>query len=316
MTHALVTGSAGFIGSHLTDRLLADGVQVTGVDAFTDYYDPALKRRNLESARRQAGFTLLELDLGSADLAALPAVDVVFHQAAQPGVRASWGREFATYTQQNVFATQRLLERYKDTPLERFIYASSSSIYGDAESYPTSESVLPRPFSPYGVTKLAGEHLTLLYGRNFGLPVTALRYFTVYGPRQRPDMAFHRFCRAMLAGEPIRVYGDGRQSRDFTFVSDAIEANVRAWRNAAPQGVYNIGGGSQVEVVEAIALLESSLGLKARMSFEPLPPGDPLRTRADAAKLAAELGYQTTVSIADGLAAEADWARSLYGGVR
>lgn len=316
MTHALVTGAAGFIGSHLTDRLLADGVRVTGVDAFTDYYDVTLKRRNLESALRDPSFTLLQLDLGLADLSALPEVDVVFHQAAQPGVRASWGREFSTYTQQNVLVTQRLLERYKEAKLERFVYASSSSVYGDAESYPTSEAVLPRPFSPYGVTKLAGEHLTLLYGRNFGLPVTALRYFTVYGPRQRPDMAFHRFCRAMLAGEPIRVYGDGRQSRDFTFVSDAIEANVRAWRNAAPQGVYNIGGGSQVEVVEAIALLESSLGLKARMSFEPLPPGDPLRTRADAAKLAAELGYQTTVSIADGLAAEADWARSLYGGVR
>lgn len=316
MTHALVTGSAGFIGSHLTDRLLADGVQVTGVDAFTDYYDPALKRRNLESARRQAGFTLLELDLSSADLAALPAVDVVFHQAAQPGVRASWGREFATYTQQNVLVTQRLLERYKDTPLERFVYASSSSIYGDAESYPTAESVLPRPFSPYGVTKLAGEHLTMLYGRNFGLPVTALRYFTVYGPRQRPDMAFHRFCRAMLEGEPITVYGDGRQSRDFTYVSDAIEANVRAWKQAAPQSVYNIGGGSQVEVVEVIALLEASLGLKAQVKFEPRPPGDPLRTRADATRLATDLGYRTTVPIHEGLASEAEWARTLYGGVR
>jgi UDP-glucose 4-epimerase len=316
MTHALVTGAAGFIGSTLTDRLLADGVRVTGVDAFTDYYDAALKRRNLEGARRHPAFSLLELDLSQADLSALPAVDVVFHQAAQPGVRASWGREFATYTLYNVLATQRLLERYKDTPLERFVYASSSSIYGDAESYPTSEAVLPRPFSPYGVTKLAGEHLVLLYGRNFGVPVTALRYFTVYGPRQRPDMAFHRFCRAMLAGEPITVYGDGRQSRDFTFVSDAIEANVRAWQRAAPQGVYNIGGGSQVDVLEAISLLEKSLGVNARVNFEPRPPGDPLRTRADAARLAADLGYATSVGIADGLAAEAAWARTLYGGQR
>jgi UDP-glucose 4-epimerase len=316
MTHALVTGAAGFIGSTLTDRLLADGVRVTGVDAFTDYYDAALKRRNLEGARRHPAFSLLELDLSQADLSTLPAVDVVFHQAAQPGVRASWGREFATYTLYNVLATQRLLERYKDTPLERFVYASSSSIYGDAESYPTSEAVLPRPFSPYGVTKLAGEHLVLLYGRNFGVPVTALRYFTVYGPRQRPDMAFHRFCRAMLAGEPITVYGDGRQSRDFTFVSDAIEANVRAWQRAAPQGVYNIGGGSQVDVLEAISLLEKSLGVNARVNFEPRPPGDPLRTRADAARLAADLGYATSVGIADGLAAEAAWARTLYGGQR
>ncbi len=316
MTHALVTGSAGFIGSSLTDRLLADGVRVTGVDAFTDYYDPALKRRNLELAAKHSAFTLLELDLGTADLSRLPEVDVVFHQAAQPGVRASWGKEFATYAQQNVLATQRLLERYKQSKLERFVYASSSSVYGDAESYPTSETMLPRPFSPYGVTKLAGEHLVLLYGRNFGLPVAALRYFTVYGPRQRPDMAFHRFCRAMLAGEPITVYGDGRQSRDFTFVSDAIEANVRAWKRAAPQGVYNIGGGSQVEVLEAIAMLEKSLGLKARVNFEPRPVGDPLRTRADAGRLAADLGYATTVGIADGLAAEAEWARALYGRVR
>ena len=316
MTHALVTGAAGFIGSTLTDRLLADGVRVTGVDMFTDYYDPALKRRNLEGALRHPAFRLLELDLGAADLTALPDVDVVFHQAAQPGVRASWGREFTAYTHHNVLATQRLLERYRSSTLERFVYASSSSVYGDAESYPTPETALPRPFSPYGVTKLAGEHLVLLYGRNFGLPVAALRYFTVYGPRQRPDMAFHRFCRAMLQGEPIPVYGDGKQSRDFTFIADAVEANVRAWRRAAPQGVYNIGGGSQVEVLEAIALLEERLGVKANLRFEPRPPGDPLRTRADAARLAADLDYTTTVSIGDGLAAEAEWARKLYGGAR
>jgi len=316
MAHALVTGAAGFIGSTLTDRLLADGVRVTGVDAFTDYYDVSLKRRNIAAALAHPSFQLLELDLGTADLAPLPEVDVVFHNAAQPGVRASWGREFAAYTQHNVLATQRLLERYKRSKLERFIYASSSSIYGDAESYPTSEAMLPRPFSPYGVTKLAGEHLALLYGRNFGLPVAALRYFTVYGPRQRPDMAFHRFCRAMLANEPITVYGDGLQSRDFTFVADAVEANVRAWKRAVSQGVYNVGGGSQVTVLEAIALLEKSLGRKARVNLEPRPAGDPLRTRADATRLATDLGYATKVGIADGLAAQADWARTLYGGVR
>ena len=316
MAHALVTGAAGFIGSTLTDRLLADGVRVTGVDAFTDYYDVSLKRRNIADATRHRGFELVELELGTADLARLPEVDVVFHNAAQPGVRASWGSEFAAYTHHNVLVTQRLLERYKRSKLERFVYASSSSIYGDAESYPTSEAMLPRPFSPYGVTKLAGEHLAMLYGRNFGIPVAALRYFTVYGPRQRPDMAFHRFCRAMLAGEPITVYGDGRQSRDFTFVSDAVEANVRAWKRAAPQGVYNVGGGSQVEVLEAISLLEKSLGRKARVNLEPRPAGDPLRTRADATRLAADLGYATAVGIADGLAAQAEWARSLYGGVR
>ncbi len=312
-THALVTGAAGFIGSTLADRLLADGVRVTGVDCLTDYYDVTLKRRNLEGALAHPAFTFLELDLGSADLAALPGVDVVFHQAAQAGVRASWGREFASYAHHNVLATQRLLERYRDANLERFVYASSSSVYGDAERYPTDETMLPRPFSPYGVTKLAGEHLVLLYGRNFGVNVAALRYFTVYGPRQRPDMAFHRFCRALLRGDEIVVYGDGRQSRDFTFVDDAIEANVRAWKRAAPQGVYNIGGGSQVEVLEAIGLLEDALGAKARLRFEPRPPGDPLRTRADATRLREDLDYATRTGIADGLAAEAAWARGLYG---
>jgi UDP-glucose 4-epimerase len=312
-TRALVTGAAGFIGSTLCERLLADGVQVTGVDCFTDYYDVALKRANVAGALSHPAYRLLELDLGAADLAALPDVDVVFHQAAQAGVRASWGRDFAAYVHHNILATQRLLERYRDTRLERFVYASSSSVYGDAERYPTDESMLPRPFSPYGVSKLAGEHLVLLYGRNFALPVAALRYFTVYGPRQRPDMAFHKFCKAMLRGEEIPVYGDGRQSRDFTYIDDAVEANVRAWKRSASQGVYNIGGGSQVEVMEAIALLERALGVKARVRFEPRPPGDPLRTRADAGRLRADLDYATRVGIEDGLAAEAAWAKTLYG---
>ncbi len=310
--HALVTGAAGFIGSTLTERLLAMDVRVTGVDLFTDYYDPAFKRRNVAAAVAHPNFRLLELDLGEADLAALPDADVVYHQAAQPGVRASWGAEFAVYTHHNVLATQRLLERYRGTALERFVYASSSSVYGDAEQYPTSETLLPRPFSPYGVTKLAAEHLVLLYGRNFGLPVAALRYFTVYGPRQRPDMAFHRFARAMLKGEPIVVYGDGTQSRDFTFIADAVEANVRAWQRSAPQGVYNVGGGSQVDVLQAIAILESALGVKAQIEFQPRPPGDPMRTRADATRIRADFDFVPATPIEQGLAAEADWAREVY----
>jgi len=312
VSRALVTGCAGFIGSTLTERLLREGHHVTGVDCFTDYYDIALKRRNLEPALRHPSFSLLELDLGAADLAQLPEVDVVFHQAAQAGVRASWGRDFAAYAHHNVLGTQRLLERYRDAKLERFVYASSSSVYGDAETFPTGEDVLPRPFSPYGVTKLAGEHLVLLYGRNFGLPVAALRYFTVYGPRQRPDMGFHRFCRALLESRPIAVYGDGRQSRDFTFIDDAIEANVRAWTRSAPQGVYNVGGGSQVEVLESIAILERAIGVKAVLDFQPRPPGDPLRTRADASRLRVELDFAPGTPIERGLAAEAEWARSVY----
>ena len=312
--HALVTGAAGFIGSHLVERLLREGVRVTGVDCFSDYYDPLLKRRNLEPALRDAGFTLLELDLASDELERLPDVTVVFHQAAQPGVRASWGREFAAYAQHNVLATQRLLERYRGATLERFVYASSSSVYGDAERYPTPEDALPRPVSPYGVTKLAGEHLALLYGRSFGMPVTALRYFTVYGPRQRPDMAFHRFCRALWLNEPLTVYGDGRQSRDFTYVDDAIEANVGARRRAPPHPVDKVGGGSQVEVREAIAMLERACGIKARIEHKPLPPGDPPRTRADASRLRADLDYVPAVPIERGLEAEAEWTRGLYAG--
>jgi UDP-glucose 4-epimerase len=314
--HALVTGAAGFIGSHLVDRLLEQGVRVTGVDCFTRYYDPAQKHAHLARARGAPNFRLLELDLARAPLEGLPDVSVVFHQAAQPGVRASWGSEFETYVNHNVLATQRLLERYRDAPLERFVYASSSSVYGDAERYPTDETLLPRPFSPYGVTKLAGEHLTLLYGRNFGLPVVALRYFTVYGPRQRPDMAFHRFCRALLRGEPITVYGDGTQSRDFTFIADAIEANLRAWKRAAPQTVYNVGGGSQVELLDAIRILERALGLQAVLRFEPRPPGDPLRTRADAGRIERDLGFRPATPIQQGLEAEAEWARELGLGAR
>ena len=312
VSRALVTGAAGFIGSHLTERLLADGVEVTGVDCFTDYYDPAIKRANVATSMAHEHFTLLELDLGAADLSRLPDVDVVFHQAAQAGVRASWGADFAAYTHHNVLATQRLLERYKGSTLQRFVYASSSSVYGDAEHYPTDERLLPRPFSPYGVTKLAGEHLTLLYGRNFGLPVAALRYFTVYGPRQRPDMGFHKFCRAILRREPLAIFGDGKQSRDFTFIADAVEANVRAWARSVPQAVYNVGGGSQVEVLEAIAILERALGQRATLEFQPRQLGDPLRTRADATRMKDELGFVPAVGIEEGLAAEAAWARGLY----
>jgi len=313
----VVTGAAGFIGSHLCERLIALGQEVVGIDSFTDYYERSRKEENLAVLKASSGFTFKELDLVDADLRpVLRGAGTVYHLAGQPGVRPSWGEQFDRYVRDNIIATQRLLEALKEMPIDRLVFAGSSSVYGDAEMFPTKESALPRPVSPYGVTKLAAEHLALLYARNFGLPVVSVRYFTVYGPRQRPDMAFHRFCRAMLAGEPITVYGDGHQSRDFTFVSDAVEANVRAWKRAAPQGVYNVGGGSQVEVLEAISLLEKSLGRKARVNLEPRPAGDPLRTRADATRLAADLGYATAVGIADGLAAQAEWARTLYGGVR
>ena len=310
--HALVTGAAGFIGSHLCERLRREGCQVTGVDCFTDFYDPAIKRRNLETLRRDPGFTLLELDLSRDPFDDLPDVQVVYHQSAQAGVRTSWGAQFADYLRHNVLATQRLLEHFRGRELERFVYASSSSIYGDAESFPTLETALPRPFSPYGVTKLAGEHLVLRYGRNFGLPVAALRYFTVYGPRQRPDMGFHRFARALIREEEIVIYGDGRQTRDFTFIADAVEANWLAWQASRPLAVYNIGGGSQIDVLDAVRILETALGRKARVKHVEPQPGDPRRTRADTALARGDLGYAPRVDVEQGLGLEAAWARELY----
>jgi nucleoside-diphosphate-sugar epimerase len=228
VSDALVTGAAGFIGSHLCEALVARGFDVTGVDCFTDYYDPALKRRNVTGLWPGRGSGCSSSISRAPDLATLPAAPrYVFHQAAQPGVRASWGAEFADYARHNVLATQRLLERYKGTSVERVVVASSSSVYGDAERMPTGEGDLPRPFSPYGVTKLAAEHLALLYARNFGMPAVALRYFTVYGPRQRPDMGFNRFVAALLAGKPIGVYGDG--DRRATSRSSPTRSR-RTWR--------------------------------------------------------------------------------------
>ena len=314
---AIVTGAAGFIGSHLSEHLVNAGHTVTGIDVFTDYYPRERKEHNLARLRASKGFTLVETALADADWPRLlDEVTWVFHLAAQAGVRKSWGRDFHVYTVNNVEGTQILLEACKGRPIERLVYASSSSIYGDDVPLPMVEDARPQPVSPYGVTKLSAEQLCHLYFVNYRVPTASMRYFTVYGPRQRPDMGFHRFFLAAMRNEPITVFGDGRQTRDFTFVSDAVEANVRAWKRAAPQGVYNVGGGSQVTVLEAIALLESALSRKARVSLEPRPAGDPLRTRADATRLATDLGYATKVGIADGLAAQADWARTLYGGVR
>ncbi|MGH9388132.1 MAG: NAD-dependent epimerase/dehydratase family protein, partial [Vicinamibacteria bacterium] len=229
MGRCLVTGAAGFIGSHLCDRLIAEGHEVVGIDSFTDYYERASKERNLSGLRRVAKFTLVEKDILDADLGKiLRGVDLVFHKAAQPGVRASWGEQFQAYVRDNIEATQRLLEACRGMELRRLVCASSSSIYGDSEDLPLSEKSAPRPISPYGATKLASEALAWLYYRNSRVPVVSLRYFTVYGPRQRPDMAFSRFIRAHLSREAVTVHGDGTQSRDFTFIDDAIDANLLA----------------------------------------------------------------------------------------
>jgi UDP-glucose 4-epimerase len=305
---AVVTGAAGFIGSHLVESLLAAGTPVVGVDCFTDSYDPAVKRRNLSAATRDPRFTLLTLDLGKDDLGSLPARPRwVFHQAAQAGVRASWGADFAAYTHHNVLATQRLLERYKGVDVERVVVASSSSVYGDAERMPTTEDDLPRPFSPYGVTKLAAEHLALLYARNFGLPAVALRYFTVYGPRQRPDMGFHRVIRAYLAGGPIEVYGDGEQTRDFTFVADAVRANLDAAVRGTAGRVYNVGGGSRVSVNHVLTTLAGLTHRSATIERGAAQPGDPRHTGADVARAQSELGWAPTVRLDEGLTRQVEW---------
>ena len=306
----MVTGVAGFIGSHLAERLLAEGYEVIGVDCFTDYYPRSIKEANLQTLRRRPGFRFLPLDLRTAELAPLlDGVTYIFHQAAQAGVRASWGAEFELYIGHNVLATQRLLEAVKEagSGVHRFIFASSSSVYGEARELPVREDCLLRPYSPYGVTKLAAEHLCMLYHRNFGLPTVSLRYFTVYGPRQRPDMAFHRFIKALLSGQPLEIYGDGEQTRDFTFISDAVQANLLAMQRGDDGRVYNIGGGSRVTVNETIRLLERITGRSAKVEYRPPQHGDVRDTWADTSRARAELGFQPQVSLEEGLRAEVEW---------
>jgi nucleoside-diphosphate-sugar epimerase len=305
---ALVTGAAGFIGSTLTDRLLRDGADVVGIDCFVDYYARALKERNLADARKHPRFTFVESRIQDGDLATILRDRThVFHAAAQAGVRKSWGHDFAIYTAHNIDATQILLEACRGRNLEKVVYSSSSSVYGDAVQMPMREDALPQPVSPYGVTKLAAEQLCRLYSVNFGVPVVSLRYFTVYGPRQRPDMAFHRFLRAMLRGEAITLYGDGHQTRDFTFVSDVVEANLAAAAWGAPGRVYNIGGGSRVSVNEVLEVIRKITGRQPSIQAEVDQKGDMRHTYADTRLARTELGFAPTVGLAEGLTAEYRW---------
>src|SRR5713101_8217744 len=305
---AVVTGAAGFIGSHLSERLLADGHEVVCIDCFTDYYRRARKEQNLEVARSHRSFSFEELDLVDADLtAALEGVDVVYHLAGQPGVRPSWGHQFDRYTRDNIIATQRLLEQLKGSRLKRLVFAGSSSVYGDAEMFPTKESALPRPVSPYGVTKLAAEHLALLYAKNFGLPAVSVRYFTVYGPRQRPDMAFARFMQALVDGDAIEVFGDGEQTREFTYVSDAVEGTIRAATADVVGQVFNLGGGSRVTVNRVLATLEDISRIKTKRKTLPAAPGDPRHTGASINLARESLGWEPRVSLREGLTKQWEW---------
>lgn len=305
---ALVTGAAGFIGSTLATALTDRGADVVGVDCFTDYYARSIKEQNLAALRTRPTFRFVEAPLQTAPLDdVLEGVTHVFHLAAQAGVRGSWGDQFRTYTTNNVDATQRLLEAVKDRPIERLVYASSSSVYGDVAAIPMREDAYLQPLSPYGVTKLAAEHLCHLYHVNHGVPAVSLRYFTVYGPRQRPDMGFHRFIRAALTGTPISLFGDGEQTRDFTFIADIVAATMAAGDRGRPGAVYNIGGGSRVTINQVLEIIGRLTGRPLNIRRLPAEKGDMRDTFADTTRARTDLGFAPAHSLESGLAAECAW---------
>jgi len=312
----MVTGAAGFIGSHLCERLLRDGCEVLALDCFTDYYDPGLKDANASGFRDNPKCRFVEADLNDLDLAEMVKdCEGVYHLAAQAGVRASWGKSFDHYLHHNVRATQRMLEAVKDAGGPRLVYASSSSVYGDTDVLPATEKNITRPRSPYGVSKLACEALADLYRANYGVRAIGLRYFTVYGPRQRPDMAFHRFIRALLAGEPVTIYGDGKQTRDFTFIDDIVEGTVRCMERGKEGRVYNIGGGHRTVLLEAMEKLAEIAGASPDIRFEESQKGDVRDTLADTSLLRDETGYAPETRLEDGLKAQVEWQKRLYSGL-
>jgi nucleoside-diphosphate-sugar epimerase len=307
---AVVTGAAGFVGSHLCRLLLDEGHDVIGVDSFTDYYPRDYKETHLAGLRGRSDFWMVDDDLLTMRLEPLiDGAEYVFHLAGQPGVRASWGQDFAVYTRQNILVTQHILETCRDFPIAKLVYASSSSIYGDAESFPTPETVLPRPVSPYGVTKLAGEYLCEVYRTNFGVPTASLRLFTVYGPGQRPDMAFARLVRCAIRGDAFQLLGDGEQSRDFTFVGDVVRAMVDAAQSPWC-GIANIGGGSRVTMNEVLAIVGELCG-PIQVARCGAAVGDVRHTAADCSAARAGFDYRPRTSLRDGLALMVEAAAEL-----
>lgn len=308
---ALVTGCAGFIGSNLTDYLLKNDFLVVGIDCFTDYYPRKIKESNITYAKEHPNFTFMEKDLLKMDK--FPEeVDYVFHLAAQAGVRASWGDNFNIYTKNNIEATQRLLEFYKDFEIEKFVYSSSSSVYGDADLPMNEESIL-KPVSPYGVSKLAAEHLCYLYWKNYSVPTVSLRYFTVYGPRQRPDMAINKFIQAIINSNEISIYGNGEQTRDFTYVEDVVKANMKTVENDCAGEIYNIGGGNRISVSELINILEGIINKKARIKKMESQKGDVKDTLADVEKVKKELKWAPKIRIKEGLSKYFNWIQKSSG---
>lgn len=309
---SVITGVAGFIGSHLAEKLLLLGHEVVGVDRFLDNYAREFKDSNLSHLVKHPAFTFINHDLVHMELRQLlEKADYVFHLAAQPGVRASWGEEFSHYSHNNILATQVLLETCKQAKVKKFVYASSSSVYGDTDDLPMRESGRTRPVSPYGVSKLAAEHLCYLYWKAFGIPAVSLRFFTVYGPRQRPDMFFHILMRRLFLGEEIPLYDDGQQSRDFTYCTDIVDGLSAAAFYPGCGEVFNLGGGGEITLLDAIALVEKISGRKAKLKGLDRQRGDVRRTRASLHQAKKRLGYKPLVSLEEGLARQWEWISSL-----
>ena len=310
---AIVTGAAGFIGSHLCERLIQRGWEITGIDSFLDYYPRWIKETNLSGLVGSSRFHFLEKNLLDVEWPeTLQGVDVIFHLAAQAGVRASWSKNFIVYTRNNIEATQRMLEESKHCRLKKIVFASTSSVYGDTEDIPMREDSLLRPVSPYGVTKVAAENLCYLYWKNFGIPCVSLRYFTVYGPRQRPDMAFYRFILALLEGRAITIFDDGNQTRDFTYIDDIVEGTIGAAEKGVEGKSYNLGGGSRISVNEVLQVLRKVAGRTVEIRYADKQKGDMRHTFASTEAAQKDFGYRPSVALQDGLEREYEWLKQLY----
>lgn len=311
--NCLVTGAAGFIGSHLSKKLIQAGYYLVGIDSITDYYPKELKEMNLAPLLKDSHFKFIPEDINDLDIRSLlEGADFVFHLAAQAGVRASWGRNFSVYTENNIQATQRLLEAAKDSPVKKFVFASSSSVYGLCPELPMKETSPLKPFSPYGVSKLAAELLCSLYFKNYGVPTVSLRYFTVYGPGQRPDMAFHKFFRSIIEKKPITIFGDGSQTRDFTYIDDVVEATYSAMTHGKAGEIYNVGGGNQRILKEVLPGLREITGSEVPIRWEENQKGDVPHTYASIEKAMEEIDYAPKIQLKDGLKEEWNWIQKIY----
>lgn len=310
---AIVTGCAGFIGSQLSEKLIEKGFEVIGIDSFENYYSLEIKQKNIEKLVKTDNFKLIKSNILDIDLnKIIEHNDFIFHLAAQAGVRASWENNFEIYTKNNILATQRLLESCKSKKIKKLVYASSSSIYGDVDTFPISENIKPNPISPYGVSKLAGEYLCHLYYKNFNVPTISLRYFTVYGERQRPDMAFHKFIKNILENKEIVIFGDGRQTRDFTYVGDIISGTISSAESDVCDEIFNLGGGSRILLKDAINILKNVVDTDINIVYKDNEKGDVGHTYADITKSKKLLGYDPKTKLEEGLEREVEWIKNLY----